>query len=402
MNSLGSLRVFFATLSRMTEGELRGLRNLFLRLLGTLFFLFIFHLAIDSYILSSIVGIILWALSMPIIFSIRRITNMALIGEAFEALHITPTTPAERSAEGAAAIVVNPLNDLFWRVSLQLFFFMTVAVLVVPLLPLRNNPALVFLFPLMLVASAIAFRGAVLITANILSGIFIAGLIMFHCGMLFLPQILLIFPSFATEYVAKIRTGNLAGRNASELGEIATIRERQRQEMLSESMERARRWQEQNRGKPLPVEIERDIEAAKQGLSLAELQARLKTEADAKAKAEAEAKAKIEKAEAETKAKAQAEAKALELRRQAEKLEAEKSKIKTISNGYVLRPAADGGVVCLTMQAGHWNVFPADTKLKEVEDAMPRVTGGMIFVPREKTSCFFPSPGTREIVLTKK
>jgi len=398
---MGSLRAFFAAFPRMVQGELRGLRNLLLRLAGALCFLFLFQLTMDSYIFSSVVGIVLWIFSFLWIVNIRRITNMAIVGEAFEALHITPITPAERSAEGAAAIVVNPLNDLFWRVSLQLFFFMTVAALVVPLLPLRNNPALVFLFPLMLVASAIAFRGAVLITANILSGIFIAGLIMFHCGMLFLPQILLIFPSFATEYVAKFRTGNLAGRNASELGEIVTIRERQRQEMVAEAMGKARRWQEQNRGKPLPVEIERDIEAAKQGLSLAELQARLKAEADAKAKAEAEAKAKAEKAEAEAKAKAQAEAKALELRRQAEKLEAEKNKIKTISNGYVLRPA-DGGVVCLTMQAGDWNVFPANTRMKEAGDKIPRETGGEMFVSRETTSCFFPSPGTREIVLTKK
>ncbi len=327
------------------------------------------------------------------IFSPSRIAAVCGVGEIAELLRFFPA----RTING---IPLNgfPFNEpggIYWATIKNVFYFLVAYLLTLPFIPLANWRGSVIVLPVLLILTGICFGSAGAMGIRVIGRLAVICLGIFALCNIF-PQI-----GYYTG-VYKITGGVVSSKASGLSNKTERLRSKQRAVMMETAQQSILTWQENNPGKDTPADLLLGVTAAQQGLSLAELQARLKAEADAKAKAEAEAKAKAEKAEAEAKAKAQAEAKALELRRQAEKLEAEKNKIKTISNGYVLRPATDGGVVCLTMQAGHWNVFPADTKLKEVEDAMPRVTGGMIFVPREKTSCFFPSPGTREIVLTKK
>lgn len=54
------------------------------------------------------------------------------------------------------------------------------------------------------------------------------------------------------------------------------------------------------------------------------------------------------------------------------------------------------------IQVGGWNVFPLGTTVREVWEGKPRITNGSVIVLRETKQCFFPPPGTKEIVLTRK
>lgn len=122
-----------------------------------------------------------------------------------------------------------------------------------------------------------------------------------------------------------------------------------------------------------------------------------KAEAEAKSIAKKEAKEKAlaeikAKAEAETRAKADAEAKtkAVEL-----------AKANAPRDRYVI-PATGAPPYSEKIQAGSWNVFPRETKLREVWEDKPRTTEGAVVITKESTQCFFPPPGTKEIVLTRK
>ncbi len=184
-NSIGEL---FQVIPRMATEELRRLRKSIVCLIGFLYAISLFHLAVNNYTASSIFGVIICALSLPVIFNIRRIVNLTIVGEALEALRITPVTQAQKAEEGSAAIVINPLSTIFWGVSLQVFFFILILSLATPLLPLRNNPLFIMLFPTMAIAIAIAFKGTALRTVNWISSVFVLILILVHMSLLFVPN----------------------------------------------------------------------------------------------------------------------------------------------------------------------------------------------------------------------
>ncbi|MFZ2226740.1 MAG: hypothetical protein WA064_05370 [Candidatus Moraniibacteriota bacterium] len=54
------------------------------------------------------------------------------------------------------------------------------------------------------------------------------------------------------------------------------------------------------------------------------------------------------------------------------------------------------------IQVGEWKVHPRETRVREILETGTRATGGEMLVLQETTQCFFPPPGTREIILTRK
>lgn len=190
MNNLfGSIKNFFQFIPQMSRAELKGYRNSFIILVIILYAMMIIKLLFNSYTFSSITNSILWIFSIYTIFNIRRITTITVAGEALEVSRITPTTSAQNAAEGSAAAVVSPLSSTFWNVSLQVFFFVSIAALATPLLPLRNNWILVLILPTLAVAIAIAFQAKALRLINWLSGAFIVGLAVAHVFLLFAPNV---------------------------------------------------------------------------------------------------------------------------------------------------------------------------------------------------------------------
>jgi hypothetical protein len=52
--------------------------------------------------------------------------------------------------------------------------------------------------------------------------------------------------------------------------------------------------------------------------------------------------------------------------------------------------------------AGTWDVIPKRTRVSETWEKTPRVIEDSMLISKESIQCFFPPPGTREIVLTRK
>lgn len=274
-NLWNAIVVFFTvTLPRMGKEELRGFRNSLVYLISALYAICIFQMIADNYIWSSVFGFALWVGSVVAIFKIRRIVNVAIVGEAAEATHITPVAKDEKKDEGAAAAVINPLNTNFWKISLQVFFFVTIAFLVVPLMPLRNNPLFVLLFPTMAVAIAIAFKGTALRVVNWISAAFIF--------VLFAVHFLGFFPQVSYYTGLERLTGSVVSAGvAKKANEVDRLRGQQRANALEKAYQKALDWQAANPGRDLPESLKKEIEAAKLGLTVSEYEAKLKANAGA-------------------------------------------------------------------------------------------------------------------------
>jgi hypothetical protein len=239
----------------MAEEEYRGFRKSLYWLTGMIYFLFIFHLASDSYVTSTVVGVIISLVSVPVIWNVRRIRNMAGAGEILEVAHITPPG---HDPQGAAAIVVNPLNSLFWNVSLQVFFFVIVAGFAVPLLSLRSNPLFVIIFPSLAMGIALAFKGTALRVVNWLSSVFIL--------ILTLAHLLFAFPQLQAKIGADWVTSFFPATSvAKSILAAEELQRQQRIEAINKDIAKIRAWQEANPAKELPEEGKRFMAQARQG-----------------------------------------------------------------------------------------------------------------------------------------
>jgi len=255
-NSIGEL---FHVFPRMAGEKFDRLRRSFYFLAGYMYGLPFFHLIFNNYIASLILGLIICVLSIPPIFNVRRILNITGIGEALELLRITPTASPSpgKPDQGAAAVVINPLTTIFWAIALQIYFFILVESLAIPLLPLRNNPVFVFLFPTMAIAIAIAFKKTVLRVVNWISSVFIL--------VLFLCHFLLLFPSLQARIGINLEflPSNSLARLVNE--SVENQREGKRARIEEEFQEKILAWQKVHPGKDLPPDLEDFRESVRKG-----------------------------------------------------------------------------------------------------------------------------------------
>lgn len=242
-NFWNNLVGFLGVLPRMAIEELRGFRNSFMWLVGFLYAICIFQLIVNNYTLSAIFGLILSILSTFALFNIRRITSITLTGEAAEIFRITPKN---NNDQGSAAVVINPLSTMFWNVSLQIYFFVIIAFLLVPVLPLKNNPMFVVLFPTIAVAVAIAFKGTALRATNWIASVFVLCLLLVHSVMLF-PQI-----SVQTRIGSAISSVIIPTSTAKSVAKVDKIIAMQKEDAINTDIEKIQAWQKANPGKPLP------------------------------------------------------------------------------------------------------------------------------------------------------
>lgn len=227
-------------LPRMVSEELRGIRNSFYYLIASYYVLSIVNLVTNSYSWTAVAGGFLWFASIFAIFVIRRIISVTATGEALEGLRITPIE------EG---VINSPLANLLWRLSFRIFLMATVCYLLIPVLPLRNNPLFVFLFPTFAVALALAFCYEAPVDSrarkwfqNVVAFFFIGAIL-----LLFLFNCLALFPSLTAHFgMSGWFSGLMSSETAKIIQETEQTASQQREEAINRDLQAVQAWQQAN------------------------------------------------------------------------------------------------------------------------------------------------------------
>lgn len=211
-----------------------------------------------------------WAFSGYRILSVQRYLNFAIAGEIAD-------TFSAIGPEENETIWDSKMAATYRKVAINVWLFQTLIFLAAPLYFNFTSggrwwlPILIMLFTAITLASIKAglwiFRIATVVV--------IISLLAISTYDIF-PQLGAI-PIIGNAAV-QARTGRIYGENIRKTVDINTLREKQRQEMVSVAQEKARKWQEVNKGKEIPEGIRIEIDAAKEGKTPSEYKKEVRDE----------------------------------------------------------------------------------------------------------------------------
>lgn len=275
-NFFSSIGALFTTLGNIGTEEYRGIKNTLIYLLVTFYLLCFLQLFFGSHQGVRLIGYVLCVGSMLLLFRVPRLIRIAGLGEILETFRLTQENP-DNENDSIPDILENQLVSAVWNMTEKLFFLHSMSCLLIPVLPIKNNPEII---PIFTIAAVAVFLFIWRTGGNWVRPVGLTVSLLFLFIHLFL-----LFPQ--TEYYY---TGLISGRQlvSTEEAEIANglndIRQKQRTEILNGVYAKAFDWQMQNPGRDLPEDIQIEIEATKKGVPLEEYKEQLKTEAETKTK----------------------------------------------------------------------------------------------------------------------
>ncbi len=281
-NFFSSIGALFTTLRNIGTEEYRGIKNTLIYLLVTFYILCLFQWLFNGHGIVRLLGYVLCIGSMLLLFRVPRLIRLAGLGEILETFRLTQENP-DNGNDSIPDILENQLISAIWNMTEKLFFLHSMSCLLIPVLPIKNNPEIIPVFTITAVAVFLFIWRTggnwVRPIGLIVSLLFLA----IHLSFLF-PQ-----PKFYfNELSEKIPVSMIPSGPAEMANEVAELRSKQRGKILQEVYKNALEWQQKNPSRDLPEDIKLEIAAAKKGLTLKEYKKQLKAEAELKAKAEKE------------------------------------------------------------------------------------------------------------------
>ena len=260
-NSIGEL---FNLLGRIGTEEYRGVKNTLLYLLITFYSLCFIQWFFDSHGAIRLIGYFFCIGSMLLLFQVPSLIRIAGLGEVLETFRLTQQNPADAN-NAIPDILENQLVSSIWNMTEKLFFLHSMSCLLIPVLPIKNNPEIIPVFTIAAVAIFLFIWKTggnwVRPIGLIVSLLFLA----IHLSFLF-PQ-----PKFYfNELSEKIPVSMIPSGPARIANEVDNLRKIQRATAVEETYKKALAWQVANPGRDLPDNLKKEIEAAKRGLTVSE------------------------------------------------------------------------------------------------------------------------------------
>lgn len=200
-----------------------------------------------------------WLFSAYRIFGIWRYFHIAVAGEIVDAV-------SSIGSEENETIWDSKIAGYYRKALVNIWLFQTVIFLGAPLYFNFTSGGRLWLSILIMVFGAIAMASSKvgILVFRSASMIVMAMFVLLGAYSLF-PQVEAI--PVVSKAAVHLKAGKIYGENVRERGDIDALREKQRQEMVSVALEKARKWQKQevNKGKEIPESIRIEIDAAYQG-----------------------------------------------------------------------------------------------------------------------------------------
>lgn len=214
----------------------------------TVFIFWYFELGDFLFILLSVV---FWGISIYLLANIRRLASVVITGEAIELIGATD------KLEGLTA---NQLSEMYVRLILWLFFFQTFFSLLIPFIPIHNDPVLLLIGPMIATLLVFVLKSSTYKLINLVASVLLATLILIHLFKLS-PSLQAITGAGQLKYYWP------SDGVAKRVNTITSATEEQKRTLVEEDLDKINTWRHNpsNKGKDLPEVEQKFFDQARKG-----------------------------------------------------------------------------------------------------------------------------------------